>query len=76
MAVMASKEFVLRAAAGTRLIEVRHEMKQGLSVSRYRLTTPGKAVAHEYATLRKAGAAFRAQIDETQSCAPAGTEDR
>lgn len=73
---MASKEFVLRAAGGTRLIEVRHEAKQGLSVSRYRLTTPGKAVAREFATLRKARAAFRAQIAEPHPGVPARTEDR
>lgn len=73
---MASRDFILRAARGTRLIEIRHQAKQGLSASRYRLTTPGKVVAHEFATLRKARAAFRAQIAEAHSGAPAGPEDR
>jgi hypothetical protein len=72
---MASKEIVLRAAAGTRLIEVRHQMPRGLSVSRYRLATPGKAIASEFTTLRKARAAFRAQVAEARSCFPAGTDD-
>lgn len=73
---MASKEFIVDAAAGARLIEVRHEMKRGLSVSRYRLATPGKAVALEFAMLRKVRAAFRAQVAEARSRPPAGPKDR
>jgi len=72
---MADREFVLKAAGGTRLTEVRYAMARGLSVSRYRLTTPDKALACEFTTLRKARAAFRARIAEARSCFPLGTED-
>lgn len=72
---MADRELVLRAAGGTRLIEVRYAMARGPSVSRYRLTTPDKAMACEFTTLRKARAAFRARVAEARSCVPLGTED-
>jgi hypothetical protein len=71
---MAPREILLHVAGGTRLMEVRHEMRRGLSVSRYRLTTPGKATACEFTTLRKARAAFRAQVDGARPCLPGGTE--
>lgn len=50
-------------------------MARGLSVSRYRLATPDKAMACEFTTLRKARAAFRARVAEARSRAPLGTED-
>ena len=71
---MANREIILKAAAGLRLIEVRHEMARGLSVSRYRLAAPGEAIARAFTTLRKARAAFRTQVAEARSCCPAGTE--
>lgn len=72
---MATREIILNAAHGTRLIEVRHEMRRGLSVSRYRLATPGKAAACEFATLRKARAAFRAQVAGSHPGLSSGAEN-
>ncbi len=72
---MARKEIVLDAAGGTRLIEVRHDMPRGLSVSRYRLSMPGMAATREFMTLRKARAAFRAHVAQTPTSLPARTED-
>lgn len=60
---MTRKEILLVAAVGARLVEIRHEMARGLSVSRYRLDTPGDGASDEFTNLRKARAAFRAQVD-------------
>lgn len=72
---MGSREIILNAVDGTRLIEVRHDMRRGLTVSRYRLAMPGKATACEFTTLRKARAAFRAQVAVSRSGLSSGTED-
>lgn len=72
---MAPREIILDAATGTRLVEVRHEMPRGLSVSRYLLVRPGHGGPHRFTTLRKARAAFRAQADEARPGVAAGTQD-
>lgn len=71
---MACKEIVPDAADGPRLIEVRQPLTRGLSVSRDRLSTPGKAGGCELMTLRRAKAAFRVRVAKAHSCVPAGTE--
>lgn len=70
---MAPREIILDAAVGRRLIEVRHEMPRGLSVSHYLLTRPGEGGPRRFATLRKARLAFRAQVAEARRDSPAGT---
>ena len=70
--LMARSEIVLNAIAGTRLVEVRHGMTRGLSVSRYGITTPNQTGFCAFPTLRKARAAFRLQVAEAQSDAPVG----
>lgn len=72
---MAPREIIHDAATGTRLVEVRHEMPRGLSVSHYLLTRPGQSEPHRFTTLRKARAAFRAQTDEPRSGVATGTRD-
>jgi hypothetical protein len=72
---MAPREIIHDAAIGTRLVEVRHEMPRGLSVSRYLLVRPGDSGPHRFTTLRKARAAFRAQTDEPGLGVAAGTQD-
>ncbi len=72
---MAPREIILAAAIGTRLIEVRHEMPRGVSVSRYLLTRPGAREPNRFTTLRKARAAFRAQIAGLPCSVPTRTQD-
>lgn len=70
------KEIVVSASGGTRLIEVKHDMQRGLSVSRYRLVIADRVEEREFTTLRKARAAFRAQVAGPPLGAPSATGDR
>lgn len=72
LTLMAPKEIVLHTATGTRLIEVRHQMR-GLSVSRYLLTRPGESGLCRFTTMRKARAAFREQVAKAPLGVPPGT---
>lgn len=57
------------------MVEVRHEMPRGLSVSRYLLVRPGYGGTDRFASLRKARAAFHTQTDQARSGVAAGTRD-
>ena len=71
--LMAPKEIVLDAATGTRLIEVRHEMQRGLSVSRHWFAPPGETGSRRFTTLRKVHPAFREQVAKAPLGVPPGT---
>lgn len=58
----APKEIVREAAAGTRLIEIQHELGHRHTVSRYAIVVAGEPLRRDFTALRKARAAFRAQI--------------
>jgi len=72
---MAPRKIVLDAATVTRLIEVRHALPRGLSVSRYLLARAGESEPDRFTTLRKARAAFQEQIAGLRCSDPAGTQD-